>query len=529
MLKNLLQQQVLCSTLLFLSFLNTSVIWAQHASFIDVNALDGTNGFTMNGVHTNDWLGYDVSHAGDLNNDGIDDFMLSAVFNDENNDNAGAVYVVFGVETGWPQVFDLTTLNGSNGFKLLGDGEGDHTGSMINSAGDINNDGINDIVLTAPSYASTGLVFNGATYVVFGAELFPASINLSALDGSDGFVVYGRFSGDQASSADAAGDFNADGVDDLIIGNQAHDPGVTNAGAVYLIYGKSGPFSSQFDLDDLDGNNGIVFYGESAGDIAGTEVKGVGDFNADGVDDVLISAIRKGTNGQDAGTVYLVFGHPSDWAASNQLKDLNGHNGTIINGVNANHFLGLAIDGGGDFNGDGVADILMSAQIIEASRQETYLILGNSAALLAEQDVTALIDLTVQTGTTYFLGSPYEYSTAFAGDVNGDGLDDLVIGDYQNNINNNDRPGAAYVVFGNKLITDPVITEIELTGQVGFVVLGNEFDGSVGSAVKAAGDINFDGVDDFLVGGPLLNSNGTNAGSAYVIYGNDGIYKQGFE
>ncbi len=502
---------------------------AQFSSTINVSELNGENGFSINGVNAVDWLGYDVSNAGDINHDGIDDFLVSAVFNDENNDNAGAIYVIFGTPVNRPAVLDLSTLNGNNGFKLLGDGEGDHAGTYIRSAGDINADGIDDIVISAPSHGSAGLVFNGATYVIFGANTFPASIDLSSLNGNDGFVVFGRFSGDQASSADAAGDFNGDGIDDLLIGNQAHDPGATNAGAVYVLFGRNTAFSSAFNLGDIDGINGVVFYGELAGDIAGTEVQGVGDFNADGIDDILISAIRRDTNGQDSGTVYLVFGHPSNWTTSNQLSALTGDNGTIINGMNANHYLGLAIDGGGDFNADGIADILISAQIIEANYQNTYLVLGTAGAFNAEQDITALADLTIQTGTTDTLGSPYEYSTAFAGDLNADGMTDVVIGDYQNTSDiNNPRAGAAYVVFGQPSITSPVLTSSELLGQVGFVILGSEFDGAVGAAVNPAGDVNADGVDDLIIGGPFVNSNGTNAGSAYVIYGNDGIFKSDF-
>ncbi len=454
-----------------LIMIGTFNVSAQYPAVINVSDLDGEIGFSMNGLNAGDWLGYSVGAAGDINNDGIDDFMVAALFNDESNIDAGVIYIVYGKDGTMPAVFDLSTLDGTNGFKLIGDNENDHAGFSINNAGDINHDGKNDIVITAQNHAPPGLTYNGATYILFGADSFPASINF---------------------------------------------------------YGKSTAFASEFDLDDINGVNGIVFYGDMAGDIAGSEVRDAGDFNADGIDDILISALRKGTNGIDSGTVYLVFGHASNWGAVNHLGDLNGSNGIIINGVSANNFLGLAIDGGGDFNQDGFDDILMSAQFTAEGQQKNYLILGRSGPLVAEQDVSLWADLTIITGTTDYLSSPYDYSTSFAGDVNGDGLSDIVIGDFQNSTN---KPyaGAAYVVFGSRSITNPIITSDELTGQLGFGVFGENWDGSVGASVSSAGDVNHDGVDDFMFGGFFVDSNGTNSGSAFVVYGNDGIFNDAFE
>ena len=106
----------------------------------------------------------------------------------------------------------------------------------------------------------------------------------------------------------------------------------------------------------------------------------------------------------------------------------------------------------------------------------------------------------------------------------------MLIGDYQNsNINNTFTPGAAYLVFGHRVINNPIIDAANMSAQVGFVLEGDIFDGWVGASVNAAGDINADGLDDFIVGGPFVDNNGTNSGSAYVVFGNDVIVKHGFE
>ena len=190
------------------------------ASF-DLSALDGSNGFKVEGLAANDYLGGSVSTAGDLNGDGKADLVLGAYYAAPGGrTSAGTAYIIFGQASGFSAAFNLTTLNGSNGFKVEGLAADDRLGSSVSTAGDLNGDGKADLVLGAYHADPGGRTDAGTAYIIFGqASGFPAAFNLTTLNGSNGFKVEGLAANDYlGTSVSTAGDLNGDGKADLVLG-----------------------------------------------------------------------------------------------------------------------------------------------------------------------------------------------------------------------------------------------------------------------------------------------------------------------
>ncbi len=284
-------------------------------------------GFVINGIDSGDYSGRSVSSAGDINNDGIDDILIGAYFADPNGQRvAGETYVVFGKDVGFDPVLNLSELNGSNGFVINGIDSGDSSGTSVSSAGDINNDGIDDILIGAYGADPNGQSRAGETYVVFGKDGgFDSVLNLSDLNGSNGFVINGIDSEDfSGSSVSSAGDINNDGIDDILIGAYGADPnGQSIAGETYVVFGKDGGFDPVLNLSELNGSNGFVINGIDSFDYSGLSVSSAGDINNDGIDDILIGAYLADPNGQSiAGETYVIFGQDDPFEASIDLAEL---------------------------------------------------------------------------------------------------------------------------------------------------------------------------------------------------------------
>ena len=498
------------------------------SNLLPENGGDGSQGFVVFGEDKDEYMGDSVSSAGDINGDGYDDILLYADgYKYSELNNAGVVYVIFGKNNAFDANFDLSTLNGSNGFILKGVSKLDMAGRSISSAGDINGDGIDDLLIGAPHLTPNG-DNKGDAYVVFGKNTpFDPVVELSELNGNNGFVMMGIDLDDHlGKSVSAAGDLNNDGYDDIIIGaSRTEVSGVLNVGSSYVLFGKGTPFSSTFDLNSLDGSNGFVISGIGDAGNFGTSVSGAGDINGDGYPDLLIGApFVKNETGVTYGYSYLIFGTQEGYPSAVNLSTLDGNNGFVIEGSFKSGWFGATVTLAGDLNGDGFDDIAIGAPRAGYEQDPqvgvVYVIYGKESGFNSTFNVGSLDG---QNGFILKADLPTGYlgeSVNYAGDVDGDGIDDLIIGASFTDIGNLSNAGQSYVLFGKTGKFDSLVNLSNLNGLNGIVFNGSKRGIYSGVSVDSAGDVNNDGFDDLIIGAYRdgLEEFGY-TGSAYIIFG----------
>ena len=441
-------------------------------------------GWTGNGDQMYASLGCSVATAGDVNGDGYADVIVGAPYYDAGEDNEGRVYVFLGSSTG---------LSGSEDWKAESNQANSSFGFSVSTAGDINCDGYADIIVGSHRY-SNGQTEEGVIFLWYGS--------LTGL-GEDGTPANADWTAEsnQASawfgySVSTAGDVNGDGCSDIIVGAPYYDYDQTNDGAAFVWYG--GPF-------DI-GQNGTpaTAHWMAESDIAeamfGISVSTAGDVNRDSYSDVIIGASYYTNPMVNEGLVCVYHG---------SIRGLGEH-GTPGNadwkkeGNAGSLFYGNAVASAGDVNGDGYADVIIGAEQYYISGEwiwgvgRAYVYHGSEVGL----DTSAAWIVTGDQENAY-LGC----SVSTAGDVNGDGYADVVVGEdsYDNGQTNE---GRAHVYLGSTG---------GLSATPDWTMEGNSNDAKSGASVSSAGDVNGDGYADILVGASGYNGA---RGRACVYYGN---------
>lgn len=337
--------------------------------------------------------------------------------------------------------------------------------------------------------------------------------------GTGGFATSSNGAGDQVGrSVSWAGDVNGDTIDDFIVGAPYADVPASNAGRAYVVFGRSGS-NPAYLTAVANGTGGFVINGAAANEQAGTIVRGAGDVNGDGYNDLLVGAPKSDpAAGNNAGRVYLVFGKATTTAVN--LSAL-GTGGVEIVGTGVEAYAGMSLDGAGDVNGDGFADIVVGQTDsfnLTSTSDRWHVIFGGTGqpASLNLSSVGATVPgfIVGEAVHTLRLG----WVVAGAGDFNGDGLSDIVLGVPTRAVPSSDS-GGAFVVFGKS--TQGFVDITSLEAGVGGLLVANFQSGSQGRAVSSAGDVNGDGFVDILVASEVdTNYSGdTAAGRIYVIHG----------
>jgi hypothetical protein len=322
----------------------------------------GPGGFVINGVSTNDKSGKSVSSAGDVNGDGFADLIVGVYRDGPNGNLSGASFVVFGNADG--TAVELSAIEpdlGAGGFVINGVSNYDYSGVSVSSAGDVDGDGLADLIVGADRDDPNGNINSGASFVVFG-KADGAAVELSTIEsGTGGFVINGVSTNDKSGkSVSSAGDVNGDGLADLIVGAHKDDPIGQDRGASFVVFGKTDGTAVQLSAIEPDlgtglGTGGFVINGVGAGEKSGYSVSSAGDVNGDGLADLIVGA-PYGNGGR--GASFVVFGK-ADGAAVELSTIESGTGGFVINGSYSSYYSAISVSGAGDVNGDGFADLIV--------------------------------------------------------------------------------------------------------------------------------------------------------------------------
>jgi len=457
--------------LLLLSFLSIALIpWLlpsiDHSARVSASL---SSLWTAEGNQEYSYFGHSVSSAGDVNGDGYDDVIVGAFYYSNGEPCEGRALLYLGTPLG---------LSSSPSWAAESDRNYASFGWSVSCAGDVNHDGYDDVIVGACAYSSDdNWLFEGAAFLYLGSP--------SGLSASPSWTATGDQVGEEFGiSVSSGGDVNGDGYDDVVVGADCYSDGQTGEGRAFLYLGSSSGLS---DLPSWTAESDQADAG------FGYAVSSAGDTNCDGYDDVVVGAPFY-SNGQDyEGRAYLYLGTSSglstspSWTAESDLTDAN---------------LGFSVSSTGDVDDDGFDDVIIGAPCYTNGQSKegcAFFYIGSSSGLSSSPSWT---------GESDQVDSDFGDSVSSAGDVNGDGHSDVVIG-ARYYMNGEQGEGRAFLYLGSSS---------GLPSSSDWTAESDQTWALFGCSVSSAGDVNGDGRDEVIVGAPSYTSSAIDEGRAY-LYG----------
>jgi hypothetical protein len=441
----------------------------QHAAYpLWIDPISTTAATVMESNQADAWFGYSVASAGDVNADGYSDMIIGAPTYDDGQVDEGAAFVFHGSATG----IGLTSITSMESDQVNG-----FCGVSCATAGDVNGDGYSDVIVGMSQY-NKGHVREGIAVVYYGSANGISTIGADTLETNQANAFFGQ-------SVACAGDVNGDGYSDVIVGAPSYDNGQTNEGIACVYHGSS---------NGLITTPAALMESDQADAKLGVSVASAGDVNGDGYSDGIVGAYLYDNGQSDEGRAYIYLG---------AITGLSTVASATLESNQANAQLGVSVASAGDVNGDGYSDIVVGSPSYgngQAWEGVAFVYAGSNSGIVT--NACTLLESNQS-------NSVFGLTVASAGDVNGDGLADVIVGaNYYTNGQNSE--GAAFLYYGN-------LAGIDV--DAGAVFEGNQADASMGVSVASVGDVNGDGFSDVAVGANFYDLGQSDEGATFVYHG----------